>query len=126
MANIKSSGNKPQIDIEKVRYCDTYTDVAGAEIKKEFLRCFVYKNGVLSATNDYEVDGTTAYVVQGEVTRCIEEVKTVFKKYVFKKGVIPSGVTEQFWQLDRDGAGNGNGVVAAIPAPIVIAVSGIY
>lgn len=116
MANIKSSGNKPQIDIEKVRYCDTFEGKEGVE-KVEFLRCFVYKNGVLSTTNDYEQDGTTPYVVQGEVTRCIEEVKTVFKKYVFKKGIIPNGVTEQFWQIDRDGVGNGVGTVAQNPAP---------
>jgi len=102
MAKIVRGGKTPQVDVEKVRYCDNLKDGT----KKEFLRCFVYKDGVLTETNDYEIDGTTAYLVEGEVTRCTEEQKVVFQKYLFKKGIIPIGVTEEYWDSNGNGVGD--------------------
>lgn len=102
MANRKYGGGKPQLNNEKVRFCDTYTDGAGEEVKKEFLRCFVYKNGVLdvSKTKDYELDGLTIYTPQGEVTRCIEDVPDqcdLMDVWICDASTGVPGVTEQIW-----------------------------
>lgn len=108
MANIKSSGNKPQLSTKTIRYCDNITGADGEVTKVEFLRCFVHKNGVLDvdATKDYALDGVTEYEVQGEVTRCIEDVPDqcdLLDVWICDASTGVQGVTEQIWDANAVG-----------------------